>query len=167
MKCNINTNLRVVSIISVHEGEAFLVLLWPLGSEFFFETDFCFLFVIVVKRRFDPDTTGHHCSQTTSQRMDLQVVNCSVVLVYLLGVQVADQLDQIFVEVVLNYVALQLRRFLYVVVHHVQNLENGLKGVLIDVRNSDLNKTKSTFPFSTASASSTYFIAAACCSVSS
>ena len=66
-------------------------------------------------------------------------MNCSVVLVYLLGVQVADQLDQIFVEVVLNYVALQLRRFLYVVVHHVQNLENGLKGVLIDVRNSDLN----------------------------
>lgn len=94
-------------------------------------------------------------------------MDCSIEFVNLFGVQLANQSCQILADDVFEHVGFDFGASFYLVVESLQDFEDELEGFLSDIVDGDLGKNRVTFPFSTARASSTYFMGAACCSVSS
>ena len=149
---------------SVHEGETLFVLLRLLSCQLLLQTDFVLLAIVVVQSWLDMNSAGHHTSQRLSQGVDLQRVDCSIEGIDFLGVESSDKFSKFFVDMVFQDVVFEFRRFFNVVLHGFENFENELECFLVDIGDGGLDRMMVTVcPFSMASASSMYFMAATCC----
>ena len=91
-------------------------------------------------------------------------MDSSVKGVDFLGIESSNEFGQIFVDVILEDIVLELGGFFDIIVHFLENFKDKLKCLLVDVLDGNLNKIRVTLePFSMASASSIYFMEATCC----
>lgn len=112
------------------------------------------------------DSAGHHCGDALAEGVDLEVVHCPVEGVDFLGIESSDEFGEVLVEVVLDDAVLEFGGLLDVVLEGVEDLQDEVKGLLVDIGDRDLGKAMCTVcPFSMASASPTYFMIATCCSL--
>ena len=123
---------------SVHEGEAFLVLLRLLSCQLLLQADLLLLLVVVLQGRFNINPAGHHGRDALPEGVDLEVVDRPVEAVDLLGGESPYHPGQVRADVVLEDVVLELGWLLDVVVHLLEYLEDELEGFLVDVLDGDV-----------------------------
>lgn len=126
---------------SVHEGEALLVFLGDVSGELDLETQLGLLVVVLGEGGLDEDAAGHDSSDGAAQVADFEEVGSAVEVVEFLGVEFADEGIELLADDVLDDVGGNFGRLLDVVLELVDDMEDELEGLLVDVRDLDLNKT--------------------------
>lgn len=152
---------------SVHEGEAFLVLLGDFGVEFLGKVQLLLLIVVVVEGGLDVDAGGHHCGDGAAQGVDLEEVGGAVEVVELLGGEFGDECAEVLADDVLDDAGLDLGGLLDVVVEGGEDVEDELESGLVDIGDFDLSVGGVTCPCSMALASRMYSMSLSWFSVSS
>jgi len=101
---------------SIHEGEAFLVLLSKISIELLLQIQIDLLSIVVFQSGLDEDTGSNDRSDGPAEGVDLQEMGSAVETVEFLWRKLFDECGQLLSDDVLDDVGLDLGRFLEFVI---------------------------------------------------
>lgn len=107
---------RMISTQSVDERETLFVLLRLLRCQLSFQSNLSLFLMVVLKGGLDIHSARHHRSNASPQRVDLQIMHCSVERVELVGIELPDECGQFLADVVFDDVVFDFGWFCDVVV---------------------------------------------------